>query len=71
MSNAYFRVPHPVNEPIKLYKPGSPEREELKNKLKELKSKQIETPLIIGGEEIKTGNTEEMRIPHNHSHVQT
>ena len=69
MSNAYFNVPQPINEPVKTYKPGSPEREELKKKLAELKSKQIEVPLIIGGEEVKTGNTEKMVIPHNHSHV--
>ena len=69
MSNAYFKVPQPINEPVKPYKPGSPEREELKKKLSELKSKQIEVPLIIGGEEVRTGNTEVMRIPHNHSHV--
>ena len=69
MSNAYFKVPYPVNEPIKLYKPGSPEREELKKKLSELKSKQIEVSLIIGGEEVKTGDTAEMRIPHDHDHI--
>jgi 1-pyrroline-5-carboxylate dehydrogenase len=69
MSNAYFKVPQPINEPVKSYKPGSPEREELKKKLAELKSKQIEVPLIIGGEEVRTGNTEKMVIPHNHSHV--
>ena len=69
MSNAYFKVPHPVNEPIKSYKPGSPEREELKKKLSELKSKQIEVSLIIGGEEVKTGDTAEMRIPHDHDHI--
>lgn len=69
MSNAYFKVPHPINEPVKSYKPGSPEKEELKKKLAELKSKQIEAPLIIGGEEVRTGNTEKMVIPHNHSHV--
>jgi 1-pyrroline-5-carboxylate dehydrogenase len=69
MSNAYFKVPQPINEPVKSYKSGSPEREELKKKLAELKSKQIEAPLIIGGQEIKTGNTEKMVIPHNHSHV--
>ncbi|MEJ2616190.1 MAG: hypothetical protein P8Z35_14630 [Ignavibacteriaceae bacterium] len=50
MSNAYFKVPHPVNEPVKLYKPGSPERTEIKKKLSELKSKQIEVPLIINGQ---------------------
>jgi 1-pyrroline-5-carboxylate dehydrogenase len=69
MSNAYFKVPQPVNEPVKLYKPGSPEREELKKKLAELKSKEIEIPLIIGGEEIKTGNAEKIVMPHNHRHV--
>lgn len=69
MSNAYFKVAQPINEPVKSYLPGSPEREEIKKKLAELKSKQIEVPLIIGGEEIRTGNTEEMRIPHNHSHI--
>jgi len=68
MSNAYFKVPQPINEPIKTYKPGSPEREELKKKLAELRSKEIEIPLIIGGEEIKTGNIEVIRIPHNHGH---
>ncbi len=40
MSNAYFKVPLPINEPVKLYRPGSPERIELKKKLTELKSKQ-------------------------------
>ncbi|WP_337866375.1 L-glutamate gamma-semialdehyde dehydrogenase [Ignavibacterium sp.] len=69
MSNAYFRVPIPTNEPVKSYKSGSPETEELVKKIAELKSKQIEIPLIIGGEEIRTGNTEEIRIPHNHSHI--
>ncbi|MCF8261756.1 MAG: L-glutamate gamma-semialdehyde dehydrogenase [Melioribacteraceae bacterium] len=69
MSNAYFKVPIPVNEPIKSYKPGSPEKEELKAKMLELKSKQIEVPLIIGGKEIRTGNTAEMIIPHNKKHV--
>jgi 1-pyrroline-5-carboxylate dehydrogenase len=69
MSNAYFKVPLPVNEPVKLYKPKSTERAELKKKLSELKSEQIEVPLIIGGEEVKTSNTAEMRIPHDHGHV--
>ncbi len=69
MSNAIFKVPQPINEPIKSYAPGSKEREELKAKLKELQSTQIEVPLIIGGKEVKTGNLGEMRIPHNHSHI--
>ncbi|MHB1686373.1 MAG: L-glutamate gamma-semialdehyde dehydrogenase [Ignavibacteriaceae bacterium] len=67
MSNAYFKLPTPVNEPVLTYAPGTPEKAELKKKLAELQSKQIEIPLIIGGEEIKTGKTAEIRTPHDHS----
>ncbi len=69
MSNAYFQVPIPENEPILPYGPGSIEKDELKKKIAALKSQTIEVPLIIGGEEVKTGNTANMVIPHNHSHV--
>ncbi len=69
MSNSYFKVPSPINEPVKMYAPGSPEKELLKKKIEELKSNQIEVPLIIGGEEVKSDSTEEMRIPHNKNHV--
>jgi 1-pyrroline-5-carboxylate dehydrogenase len=65
MSNAYFKLPIPVNEPILNYAPGSLEKSELKKKLAELQSKEIEIPLIIGGEEIKSGKTAEIRVPHN------
>ncbi len=67
MSNAYFKVPLPINEPVLSYAPGTPEKEALKKKLKELQSKEIEIPLIIGGKEIKTGKTAEIRAPHDHS----
>jgi 1-pyrroline-5-carboxylate dehydrogenase len=67
MSNAYFKVPFPVNEPVLSYAPGTPEKEALKKKLKELQSKEIEIPLIIGGKEIKTGKTAEIKTPHDHS----
>ncbi len=68
-SNAYFKVPQPYNEPILSYAPGTPERQALKAKLAELKSQQIEIPVIIGGNEIKTGKTAELRVPHNHDLV--
>ena len=61
MSNAYFKVPHPINEPILSYAPGSPERAALKAKLKEMKSQQIEAPLIIGGKEVRSGKTVQRR----------
>jgi 1-pyrroline-5-carboxylate dehydrogenase len=65
MSNAYFKLQVPINEPVLSYAPGSPEKAEIKKKLTELQSKEIEIPLIIGGEEVKTGNTAEIRVPHN------
>ena len=64
-----FTVPKPENDPIQSYAPGTPERKELKATLDELKGKEIEIPIIIGGKEIKTGNTQKCIIPHNHKHV--
>jgi len=58
-----------VNEPILSYSPGSPEREQLEKKLKELKETIVEIPLIIGGKEVFTGNLGECRMPHNHKHL--
>ena len=69
MSNASFNVPAPVNEPIKSYAPGTPERAEVESTLTEMAGSQIEIPLIIGGEEIRTGNTATSVMPHDHGHV--
>jgi 1-pyrroline-5-carboxylate dehydrogenase len=68
-SHAIFRAPEPFNEPVKSYAPGSPEREELRLRLQELESQQIEIPLVIGGEEVRTGATFEAVEPHKRSHV--
>ena len=62
-------IPKPINEPIKSYAPGSPEKTSLKNCIQDLKSKTIEVPLIIGGEEIKSNNLSGMYVPHDHQHV--
>ena len=64
-----FRLPEPVNEPVHSYEPGSPERAELKAKLDELQSERIDLPLVIGGEEIRTGHDGEVVMPHRSSHV--
>ncbi len=64
-----FRVPRPYNEPIRAYAPGSPEKRSIKAKLAEMRGREIEIPLIIGGEEVKTGKLGTCIIPHNHSHV--
>jgi 1-pyrroline-5-carboxylate dehydrogenase len=69
MNNAIFVFDYPVNEPVKSYSPGSRERKELQAELDNLSDQQIDIPLIIGGKEIRTGNTEEIRMPHDHSHV--
>jgi 1-pyrroline-5-carboxylate dehydrogenase len=67
--NGCFRVPEPVNEPVRAYAPGSPEKKSLKAKLAELKQSEIEIPLIIGGEEVRTGRLGTCLIPHRHGHV--
>ena len=69
MRNGSPNVPTPINEPVKSYAPGTPERAALKEKLTELLSQQIEIPLIIGGEEVKTGDIGECRCPHDHQHL--
>lgn len=69
MSNAIFHLNLPPNEPIKGYAPQSPEKKELLAKIEEMKSTQIEIPLIINGKEIKTGNTRTCIIPHDHKTV--
>jgi 1-pyrroline-5-carboxylate dehydrogenase len=67
MSLGYFSYPIPVNEPVLSYAPGSPERAALKKTLKELKKEQIEIPMYIGGEEVKTGKLQEIHPPHETS----
>lgn len=69
MSNAFYHIEKPVNEPILSYAPGSKEKAALKVAIAELKSKQIEIPLIIGGKEVRTGDMGECRCPHEHAHV--
>jgi len=69
MSNAKFTLPEPVNEVILAYRPGSPERKELMDMLDKMSGEQIEIPLIIGGKEVRTGNTATCVMPHSHQHV--
>jgi 1-pyrroline-5-carboxylate dehydrogenase len=69
MSNGFFNVPIPRNEPILNYGPGSAEKKTLKAKMAEMKSQRIEIPLLIGGEEVRSGNFGECRCPHEHAHL--
>ena len=63
------RVPPPVNEPVRAYAPGSPEKGELKRRLEQMAKERVEIPLIIGGKEIRTGETGQAVMPHDHKHV--
>ncbi|MDX9854681.1 MAG: L-glutamate gamma-semialdehyde dehydrogenase [Tenuifilaceae bacterium] len=69
MNNAIFKLERPKNEPVLSYAPGSTERAALEKELKRLSSTEIEIPLIIGGKEIRTGDTGKVVMPHKHSHV--
>ena len=69
MMNSVPQVPAPRNEPVLSYAPGSPERAELKAALDRMAGEQIEIPVIVGGKEIRTGDTETVRMPHDHGHV--
>jgi len=64
-----FRPPAPQNEPVKDYAPGSPEREELRVRLEQMRSDQIDIPLVIGGKEIRSGETFDAVMPHDRKHV--
>ncbi|MBS1962698.1 MAG: L-glutamate gamma-semialdehyde dehydrogenase [Bdellovibrionales bacterium] len=69
MSNSGFRLPTAVNEPVRTYAPGSPERESLKMRLASMAKEKIEIPLVIGGKEVRTGNTRKVVMPHSHGEV--
>ena len=67
--NTITKVPPPVNEPVLSYAPGTPQRTELKKALRDLSARQIEIPLVIGGQEVRTGKTVDAVMPHCHRHV--
>jgi 1-pyrroline-5-carboxylate dehydrogenase len=66
--SALRRVPAPINEPIKSYAPGSPERAELKTRLASMAGEHVEIPVIVGGKEIRTGKTFDAVMPFKHGH---
>ena len=64
-----FRPPPPRNEPVHDYAPGSPEREAVIRKIGEMRGQQMELPMVIGGEDVRTGDQFEQVEPHNKDHV--
>lgn len=67
--NGIFSMPRPVNEPVLSYAPGSPEKTALKAALSEAKNTVKDIPMIIGGQEVRTGKTRSIHPPHEHAHV--
>ena len=69
MNNSIISFPTPANEPVKAYLAGSPERIALEKELQRQSKIVVDIPIIIGGKEIRTGDTGQVTCPHDHQHV--
>ncbi|HEY3405130.1 MAG TPA: L-glutamate gamma-semialdehyde dehydrogenase [Ohtaekwangia sp.] len=69
MSKGFFNVPVPKNEPVFSYAPGTKERAALKKAIEEARSKELDIPMYIGSEEVRTGNKKRLAPPHDHKHT--
>lgn len=69
MSKGFFSIPHPKNEPVLSYAPGSKERAALKKAIDEARSKVVDIPMYIGDQEVRTENKKVLSPPHDHKHV--
>ena len=69
MPKGNYVIPKAVNEPVKSYAPGAPERDSLQKKLKELRSMEADIPMYIGSDEVRTGRKVKISPPHDHQHV--
>ncbi|TLF42657.1 L-glutamate gamma-semialdehyde dehydrogenase [Maribacter aurantiacus] len=69
MGKGFFQVPAAINEPIKSYAPGTPEREQVLKQYKTYYTSTVDIPMYIGPKEVRTGNTKPMSPPHDHQHI--
>ncbi|HEY0655054.1 MAG TPA: L-glutamate gamma-semialdehyde dehydrogenase [Chryseosolibacter sp.] len=69
MPKGFFHVPFPKNEPVLSYAPGSKERQLLKKALADARAHEIDIPMYIGAEEVRSGNKKKLSPPHDHKHV--
>ena len=67
--NGRRSIPPPINDPIRAYQPGSSERASIKACLDTMADERVDIPIIIGGKEIRTGDTAPVVMPHDHHHV--
>lgn len=69
MATGFFNVPVAKNEPILNYAPGSPEKAELQTALAEARAQQVDVPMFIDGQEVRTNSKMPMSPPHDHQHI--
>ncbi|MCU0363503.1 MAG: L-glutamate gamma-semialdehyde dehydrogenase [Bacteroidales bacterium] len=69
MNNAIYNFREPQNEPVFMYRKGSAERRLLEEELEKQKKLVVDIPLVIGGKEIRTGNTLKVVMPTDHGHI--
>ena len=69
MSNGFYSVPSPRNETVLTYGPGTKERSELKKAIGAARANQVDIPMYIGGDEVKSGNKKPISPPHDHKHL--
>lgn len=69
MPKGFFNVPVAKNEPIFSYAPGTSERIALKAKIEELRSVEVDLPMVIGGMDVYTDRKIRMFPPHDIAHT--
>ena len=65
MSNAIASPPPPLNEPVRSYVPGSPERASLRRALADMRGQTHLVTPVVGGRRIETGRTGRLTSPHD------
>ena len=69
MGKGFFNVPIAINEPVKTYAPGSPERKAVQLEYAKMFRSKVDVAMYINGKDVKTKNTNTMSPPHDHQHT--
>ncbi|PCJ66492.1 MAG: 1-pyrroline-5-carboxylate dehydrogenase [Bacteroidetes bacterium] len=67
--NGIVKIPKPINEPVKVYAPGSAETQSLKSKLQEMKNNTVDIPMYINGKEVYSDEKITIHPPHEKNHT--
>ena len=69
MPKGFYKIPEQKNEPVRAYAAGSAERMALQKALANARGKEIDIPMFIGGEKVRTAVQKPLNPPHDHQHV--